>query len=205
MAKCTMCSKVLFGLGGLFAVIAAIMVIAAVVGAAASLAVGFEIENSKTGTIDIVDAQMASFEVFTTVSDASNCQTMSIKVKDPNGASTDADSVCGSFAGTKPDHDPPLKQVARFDPKYSRNANDGSSTILPGTYTVTSNYNIWVVDMAEEMGEAVGGIFGAYLSIVAAVGVFIVGMILLCVGCCCLGSEPAGGQQQGGVVVGRQA
>merc|ERR1712060_551656 len=76
-------------------------------------------------------------------------------------------------------NDPPLREMCSFSPKQAL-------VTIPGTYTITSSAAVWVVDVGEEFGEAVGGILAAGGVFIVGLIVIIVGLILSCVGCCCM-------------------
>jgi len=72
-----------------------------------------------------------------------------------------------------------------------------------GTWNVDSDYAIVIVDLLNELGEAVGGILTAIVNWVIGIILWIVASILCCAACCCMGLPPA--QAGGGVVVGSVA
>lgn len=116
---------------------------------------------------------------------------------------------CHNDEDWEADHDPPLRTVGSFHPaddeddcghtdhclpdEVSRGdceerCRDGSK--LYGTYRVSCGVDCWVVDLGEELEEAVGGIMGTIVLLIIMIILVIAGAILLCVACCCCFQGP---------------
>jgi len=113
-------------------------------------------------------------------------------------------SVCtDSESCWEAEHDPPLRSVGSFSPiddpndcsmdycdsDYCSESNPPCRK-LHGAYTVTCSTDCWMVDLGEELAEAVGGIMGAIVMLVVVIILAIVGSILCCVACCCCCQGP---------------
>lgn len=109
-------------------------------------------------------------------------------------------------------HDPPLRSVGTFNKADDQSncgntdhcsADDVANNMcferclkLAGAYQVTCSTQCWVVDVGEEIGEAIGGIMAAIGLFIVMIILLLVGGILLCVACCCCCQGPDKGAQQ---------
>lgn len=184
--------KILFIVGGVFVLIGVIVFIAGIVTGGASTSLGFDVENADSGSVTCKDTgcgALGGFDVLIlqTVSTA-DCNTAAgaTTVTAPTGAASSTVTCvnkCGTLLQSESykTNDPALQEMCNFNPGGALSA----ATV--GDYTVAnSGQKIWVVNVGEEIGEAVGGIFAAMGIMVVAFILLGVGSILACVGCCCL-------------------
>jgi len=173
-------------IGGVFSIVAAIILIAGYVVGNAGLSIGYEVEQSTSGTWDVEAKDGGGsgwmMNIYIKQSDWGNCEAAhtSTTITDPNGDTLSIISSCDSFFldGTTDDN---LRLMGHFN--YN---NDDLGNEITGTYSVESDYQVWILDAAEEAGEAVGGIFAAFGIMVTGLIVATVSAILCCIACCCM-------------------
>jgi len=150
------------------------------------------------------------FALHIQASDIGRCEEIknSMYITDPNGDHVHIHGTCGEVQDEwERDNSPPLRKLGHIGLK------EENGVKLYGAYIIMAPAKIWVVDSAEELGEAVGGILASLGIIAGAIVLFIIACILCCVGCCCLGPEqgqvqvlnqPPGAVGQTVVVVGQK-
>jgi len=190
---CGKSSKILAGVGIGLGVVGVIIYAVSHLTAGGALKVGFEMEGQAGGTLAVGENDgLFGYEVLIKASDFSNCATISsgINVVDPNG-----DTVSGIWSCTansaEPEYmtnnDPPLSNLGHFFlPDGTGVDENGNAKRLQGNYVITSTAELWLVDSAGELGEAVGGLFAAMGIGLIAIILMIAGAILCCVSCCCM-------------------
>jgi len=211
--ECNKTAKIVFIVAIILTLVGGIIVIGAIATASASFDVGFEIEKKSSGSVTVQSghSNVWKFEVYISQSDwesKSKCNTIHAGVTITGCTSTDNAPIifmnqCSDTSSTvdgtwQKGNDPPLRRLGSFPGRLQ--------SLDPGTCTITSGKELWVVDAAEEVGEAVGGIMAAIGLVMVGVVVALIGSILCCVGCCCLGNSSGGGNagnQPTTVVVGQ--
>lgn len=224
------CAKINACIGVIFMVIGGIVFIAAHV----SVAAGFDIETQGGSGSFRVDVGTDSWHgVYIRASDA--CEEEMFSLATPTisivHAASNTDTSFGGNCGminTNADenweaaHDPPLRSVGSFTPADDDNDcghtdhcspdDEANGMCFPqcrklhGAYQVTCSTDCWVVDLGEEIGEAIGGIMGAIALLIVMAICLIAGTILLCVACCCCcqgPDQPKGGPPVQGAVIGQ--
>jgi len=187
--------KILFIVAAVFVLIGVVVFIAGIVTGGESTSLGFDVANADSGKVtcnDTACGALGGFDVLIldTVS-ATDCATAVSKTvifPPPFAPSVSCSTRCGTASTNQQykDNDPKLQQMCNFNPSLG-NTNMGTPGATAGDYQVVgSGQKIWVVNVGEEIGEAVGGIFAAMGIMVVAFILLGVGSILACVGCCCL-------------------
>jgi len=154
--------------------------------------VGFEISGSADSSFELKGDQNAGdlgFElsIEKSVTDCTGA-VATTEVKDPAGTAVSITDKCGMVTTDAHllENDPVLQEAGYFLPTNGGILNAAANVV--GVYTVknTDGTKVWVVNIGEELGEAVGGIFAAMGIMVVGIILLAVGSILACVGCCCM-------------------
>jgi len=181
---CNTKSKILFGVGGLLGLIGFILFIVAVTTGSESVKVGYVAENAKDPTVTAESGKgELGFAVHFEASKHSNCESISsaTTITPPSGSNPLFFGTCNEAQSDwEKDNDPPLRKLGHFF------INENAGVKVFGGYKISCTANVWVVDSGEELGEAVGGIFAAMGIFVVGIILCIIGCILCCVGCCCM-------------------
>merc|ERR1712066_439351 len=181
--------KILFIVAAVFVLIGVIVLIAGIVTGGASTSLGFDVENADSGKVTCKDTgcgALGGFDVLILKSlSTADCTTAqsTTTVTAPDSTTVTCTNKCGSAIQSESytTNDPALQEMCNFNPGGALNVAQVGDCTVAG-----SGQKIWVVNVGEEIGEAVGGIFAAMGIMVVAFILLGTGSILACVGCCCL-------------------
>lgn len=173
------------------------MFISAHVTASASVQVGYDVKGEKTFTLEKKTSEGwgLGLSIHIRESKFPECDTIKdgITIKGPTGDDIVISPDCASVqGGHEISNDPPLRTLGSF-------CGLGSVDCPIGEYDITSTADLWIMDVGEEIGEAVGGIFAAMGMMILVIIFFITASILCCVACCCM--EKGQALNQGNVTV----
>merc|ERR1712039_1116774 len=185
-------AKIMWIIGGVFSLVAAIILIAGVVVGKQGTSIGYEVKQQKSATWEVEAKDGGgtgwSMNIYIKHSDWASCDDAvpSTTITDPNDDVLSISSRCSltSADGTEKADDPRMMGTFQYN-------DDDLGNEITGTYRVESDYEVWILDAAEVLGEAVGGIFAAMGIMMTGLAVSLVAAILCCVACCCMCTNSA--------------
>uniref|UniRef100_A0A7S2P1P2 Uncharacterized protein n=1 Tax=Zooxanthella nutricula TaxID=1333877 RepID=A0A7S2P1P2_9DINO len=172
-------SKILFGIGGLLALIGVILFAVMMVTGNSAVTVDFMSADQQNFNLEIT--QHPGCKVALLALRTANCDAVytATSVTDPDSQSVSISKDCSPFFEEDwvKNNNPPLRKMGRI------------SQGKTGTYRVQSTFKLWAVDECGQVAEAVGGILAAMGLFVVMIIIFIVSCIFCCIGCCCMESR----------------
>lgn len=205
--QCTKNSKILCAISGGLLLVGVILFVVAYVQGNSAATIEFAVKDSNSFSVTVPMNNNCGFSLYTRTTESCTSVVADTYIYPPNKPNDDNSEInilsdCGSFDDWASKQDPPLQKIGHFFPRTD------SGVIRSGTYTVKNNPvagvatgpGLWALDLCQQVGEVVGGLFAAMGIFVGSMLALVAAAIVSCVSCCCMGPKEQQIQGQGTVV-----